>query len=231
MDKTKLMRVLIPSAIILLFIIVGVTVYLITRTSSNLIIRRGVITVYYVDEVPGSRVSGTPSGRRMTEENEKLLFNSFVDIFHGTVLETRNIAYTTGMDAGGWPYPSHMGIIITEVNEVIRGNKSAGDKVTILSWYPISPNMIFNSGGGSASEIRAGMSGLFLPLEIYEHDGIYSEGYEVYYNEFADYWSNIFFIDTPEGLLSDFMSQYHSLNNQSTLEDIKALIAYYESAP
>ena len=142
------------------------------------------------------------------------------DIFYGTVEEIRNISISFNGDV------SYQAIAKIKVNEVLHGDVAYGDVISVLLPCPIG-QWLWIEDTGVISQLRAGMSGIFMPRKYMEDDTWEQNGAILVLSDITDYGlgdgERFAFLETSQGLVfADFA--YPSLPKDAGLDDVRAFI-------
>ena len=184
--------------------------------------RSGGVMVSYVND-PQRPVSLKSDLMALTEE--ELFGDTFWDYevvaFEGTIVEARNIV----CDYGG--VKDYRAIAAIEVQEVLRGNLTAGTTVTVLLPGPVDVKGLWVEDTAVSSQMTAGTRGIFMPIR-YDETSIREEnGVMLALLDLAEYglldgerWA---FLETAKCLIYNHDS-YPSLAGAKNLEDVKSII-------
>lgn len=164
---------------------------------------------------------GNPSAITMFL-NEEEIFGFFqTEAFLGTVTVVKNLAF----DFQGDIY--HRGLVEITVAEVLEGNTSVGQKVSMLLPGPVAEGKIWGADFHVTRAMKEGEQGLFMPMffgedEVWEENGealpmkAIADGQLLDTERFA-------FMDTKEGILFA-RDTFQGLKEAKTLEEIKAYV-------
>ena len=115
------------------------------------------------------------------------------------------------------------------MQEVYCGDITVGDVITVLLPCPIASG-VWVEDTGVISQLREGMSGIFLPRQYSETDYWEENGATLIMRDIAPYGigdgERFAFLETPNGLAYSAWA-YPSLPENVALEDVKSLIAKY----
>jgi hypothetical protein len=214
---------MILAAVCLLFAVAAVVAFLVVINDSQVIVKRGNTSIYYVEEVPKGIIRLNLIWLNRTIEEEREYFNSLKNIFQGTVREINNIAIKNGESK----HISHWGLIRVEITEVLQGEIAEGDIISMLSSLPISENVDIRPSRG-IKRLEVGMEGIFMPQEFGDTAYFGHGENKIFYSEIADYFISGFYFNKSGRMINELRGEaYPSINNGSSIEDIKALIASY----
>ena len=150
-------------------------------------------------------------------------------IFYGEVKKIRNIV----LDFRGASLDYHLdyqAIAEIEVREVYRGDIAPGDVISVLLPCPIGKG-VWVEDTGVISQLREGMTGIFMPIRYSETDCWEENGVTLILRDVAGYGlpdgERYAFLETPGGLAYAGQWAFPSLPENAALEDVKALIAAY----
>lgn len=141
-------------------------------------------------------------------------------IFYGTVKEIRNIAVNIGSMENYWA------IAKIKVSEVYRGELNQGDVISVQLHCPISED-VWIEDTEVISQIREGMSGIFMPKRYSESDYWEEGGAKLILSDLSDYGfsdgERFAFLETSEGLIYAKWA-FPSIPEHAAMDDVKALI-------
>ena len=209
-----------PVAACLIVAVVIIIVPLLNNNGNNFILNlsSGNVSVRYADKLPN-----LPSVSNMliylTEDE---LFHKYdTDIFSGTIKEIRNIE----IDFNG--HTDYRAFAKIKVDDVIRGDIKSGDIVSVLLPVPINVKGLWVEDTDVISQMKAGMSGIFMPLKYDESHYREEAGAKLYFVDIAKYGlldgERYVFLDTPKNLVFAQWA-YESIANATTLYEVKQYI-------
>lgn len=174
------------------------------------------VTARYTNRIPSSRTSNLLVAR--TEE--ELFTVHDTAIFRGTVLEVRNIELNFN---GSKDYRA---IAKIEVEKVYRGPCGAGDVVSVLLPCPIGTG-IWVEDTETVSHMRAGTTGIFMPMIYDEHSVSERNGARLILADVAGYGfadgSRYAFLEVEAGLLFA-RHAYPSISGARTLDEVEEYV-------
>ena len=182
---------------------------------------RGVM-VDYVDNPPSINQRASLA-EFLTEE--ELLADTYqgyeLVAFEGKIIKIRNIVCTYG------GVKDYRAVAAIEVQEVLRGNLTAGTTVTVLLPGPVDVKGLWIEDTAVSSQMTAGTRGIFMPIK-YDETSIREEnGVMLALLDLAEYglldgerWA---FLETAKGLIYNHDS-YPSLARAKNLGDVKEII-------
>jgi len=154
---------------------------------------------------------------------EEQLFNKYnTDIFKGEVENIENIE----IDFGG--EVSYNSLVTIKIDEVFRGGAETNDSVTILLPIPLDIDDIWVSDTGTITEIRTGMTGIFMPLVLDDETALWMQN-DIWFDkrEIADYGildgERYAFLETDNDIIFATFA-YESIQDATTLEEIETYI-------
>lgn len=175
------------------------------------------VEVWYIDNAPA--VSSSYCLVYFTEEE---LFTHFdTAIFRGTVREIRNIELNFNGDK------AYRAIAEIEVEQVYRGPCETGETVQVLLPCPIDTD-VWVEDTGVVSQMREGMSGIFMPVIYDEENSRWEQnGAVVIQKELVDYGFGdgvrFAFLETENGLVFS-RGAYESIADARTLDEVEEYI-------
>lgn len=151
---------------------------------------------------------------------EELFTNWYTAIFEGTIKKIDNIELSFN------GAKMHRALAQIEVDHVYRGDLLPGDIAVVLLPCSVG-NGIMTSGSGVVSRMRAGMSGIFMPIVYDEDSYIEMNGATLYTGElapygFADGLRYAFLSDGSELVFSK--SAYPTVKNAVSMDEIREYI-------
>lgn len=183
----------------------------------DLVLSKGNVKVEYMDQVPA--VGAAPSlAWRMTED--ELFHQNDTAIFMGTIGEIRNVQISFNSSK------EYRAIAQIKVDKTYRGDCKVGDTVSVLLPGPIDTN-VWVEDTGVTSAMRAGMTGIFMPIRYDETSYQEENGAKLYLSDIAEYGfldgERYAFLDTGKGLLFAH-DAYQSISSAASLEEIEQYI-------
>lgn len=175
------------------------------------------VEVRYIDTAPAD--SSSPCLIHLTEEE---LFTYFdTAIFRGTVGEIRNIELSFNGDR------AYRAIAEIEVDKVYRGPCEAGETVSVMLPCPINAD-VWVEDTGVISQMREGMSGIFMPIIYNEENSRWEQnGAVLIQKELVDYGFadgvRYAFLETEDGLVFS-RGAYESIADARTMDEIEEYI-------
>ena len=175
------------------------------------------VKVRYTDKVPAERVDHC-----LVYFTEEELFTHFdTAIFSGTVREIRNIELRFNGDK------AYRAIAEIDVEKVYRGSCQAGETVSVMLPCPIAPD-VWVEDTGVVSQMREGMSGIFMPVIYNEENSRWEQnGAVLIKKELVDYGFadgvRYAFLETEDGLVFD-RGAYESIADARTMDEIEEYI-------
>lgn len=153
--------------------------------------------------------------------SEKELFSKYnTSIFKGNILKIDNIEINFNSQKEYWA------IAQIKVEKVYRGNCKVGDTVSVLLPCPISNNM-WVEDTETVSAMKAGMTGIFMPIEYNETSFYEANGARLALKDIADYGFRdgvrYAFLETKDNIIFPKWA-YKSIENATTLEEIEDYI-------
>lgn len=178
--------------------------------------------VSYVNKVPNIDTSNSLA--YLTEE--ELLADSFggypVVIFSGTITEVKNIRLDFGDGSD-----NYRAITEIEVKDVLRGDVTAGETVRLLLPAPVGIEGVYVSDTDISSQIAAGVTGIFTPIQYDDTSIREQSGKKIYLLDLAEYGlpdgARWVFLETANGLQYT-REAYPSMVNAEKLDDVKEYI-------
>lgn len=140
--------------------------------------------------------------------------------FEGTITETQNIVVNFGRTK------DYYAIASIEVSDVLRGNLSEGDIISVLLPNPIQTNVGVSETTYS-SQIRTGQKGIFMPVTYDEHATIEMDNKVLVKQDLAPYGfldgERWMILQTDEGMIYN-EEAYPSLAPAQTLSEMKEIL-------
>ena len=186
----------------------------------DLVLSSGV-SVRHIDNPPS--IQSSASLAHLTEEE---LFAEYyheyeIVVFGGIVKEVKNIV----IDFNG--HEVYRAIAEIEISEVLRGNFSTEDVVTVLLPAPVNMEGFWVSDTSVSSHITTGTSGFFSPIKYDESSVIKMNDATLVLSEIAEYglsdgerWA---FLETTEGLLFARWA-YENIAEATTMDEVRQYI-------
>lgn len=186
----------------------------------NIIFNGNNLTVKAVDF---SQTAVTSSSADLAMITEEEIFNSSnTDIFKGVISNIENIEIDFNGDI------LYNSIATISVEDVYRGDLQTGEQVTMLLPMPIDVNGYWISDTEVISQMRIGLTGIFMPLVFDEETAIKMQnGVSLDKREIVDYGlldgERYAFLETEQGLVfADWA--YETISNAQTLDDIEEYV-------
>jgi len=213
-DKSRIKFLLLP-VVIIVFFVVGIRY----KNEIELSASSKNVHAFYTD-----KLQKTYSEVYLIELSEdELLNNKNTIIFKGEIKKIKNI------DVSFNGLKNDMAIAIISVFDVYQGDIKKGDEIKILLPCSIN-NGIFIEDTDVISNMKEGMTGIFMPV-IYDESSFMEINNEtLYFTDLALYGlsdgERFVFLDNGDNLIYD-RNSYPSLNYVQTLDEIGLYITEY----
>lgn len=178
----------------------------------------GDVSVKYIDKAPSVTRSESLS-YRMTEVE---LFKEYnPEIFRGKIEDIKNIKVNFNRATN-----IYNAIAKVKIEKIYRGSGEVGETVSLLLPCPIDTNL-WVEDTEVLSSMRAGMTGIFMPIK-YDETYYYEEnGAKIYWKDIVNYGFRdgvrYAFLDTGNGLIFD-KGSYESIASANSLDEVEQYI-------
>lgn len=197
------------------FIVIVICLRLFSRIDMPL--SEGFVSARYVSSFP--KVNQSFDLAWCTEQ--ELFSQKNICIFRGTIKEIKNIQINMGGDR------SYRAIAKIHVSKVYGGDCRPTDEVTVLLPCPVDIKGYWVEDAETASKMKAGMEGIFMPVKYDKNSYRMENGATLYYMDLAQYGFmdgvRYAFLKADDGIVYS-REAYKSLNKPESLEDVEKYI-------